>query len=497
MQTLLFSRQDFRFPANGGLDFCPSYFLKAPTNHCIFFSPNFSRSLMVGRLIKVLLLQLLFLVASTRTGSSSTTDDYCPSSIYEKMLIDSVVFGSWTDHFVNSEGAIEFPVFHKNHPCIRSLGGSPSRPPLPEAAVVGSMMSTQMDISIDMIEDSTINKFAFLMPIKLGTPSVMNLVAIDTGSTLSWVQCRPCSIKCHNQSVKAGPIFDPSKSKTFRRVRCSSLDCLEIKHALRLQLANCMEKEDSCLYSMTYGDGWAYTVGKVGRDKLIVGNSKVLILDLLSSFSFFEQMTKLLSYKAFSYCLPPDETKKGYIALGDYNRDSVDGYTDLFPSSNRPTYSLMMDTFIANGQSLITTSSEMIVDSGSESTFLSSATFSRLAEVMTQAMVSLDYYRTYDRGDTGPICFQSRADLLNWRGFYTVFSNWSSLPSVEIGFIGTATLTLPPKNVFYNDPEKGLCMNFAQGDFLKAQILGNRVMRSFGTIFDIQGKRFGFQYAAC
>ncbi|KAL6609476.1 hypothetical protein ACP70R_039445 [Stipagrostis hirtigluma subsp. patula] len=474
---------------------------------------------MMGRLIIVLLLQLLFLlVASATTGSSSTTDDHCPPSIYVEKLIDSAIFGSWTDHFVNSEGAIEFPLFHKNHQCIRSLGGNLSRPPLAEAALAGSMMSTQMDISIDVIEDSSVNKFAFLMPIKLGTASVMNLVAIDTGSTLSWVQCEPCNIECHDQSVKAGPIFDPSKSKTFRRVRCSSLDCLEIKHALRLQLANCMEKEDSCLYSMTYGDGWAYTVGKVGRDKLIVGNRKVLILDLLfgcsldvkysdyeagifgfgrSSFSFFEQMTKLLSYKAFSYCLPRDETKKGYIALGDYNRDSVDGYTDLFPSSNRPTYSLMMDTFIANGQSLITTSSEMIVDSGSESTFLSSTTFSRLAEVMTQAMVSLDYYRTYDRGDIGPICFQSRADLLNWRGFYTVFSNWSSLPSVEIAFIGTATLTLPPENVFYNDPKKGLCMNFAQGDFLKAQILGNRVMRSFGTIFDIQGKRFGFQYAAC
>jgi hypothetical protein len=154
------------------------------------------------------------------------------------------------DHTINTEGAIEFPVFHKNHPCLRLMRSSSD--PIEAQATM-----------IDVIEDSSINAFLFLMPIKLGTPPIMNLVAIDTGSTLSWVQCQPCEPHCHDQAAEAGQIFDPTKSTTFRHARCISRDCFSIKHELiRLQSANCMEKEDTCLYTMSFGGD---TTGKVVR----------------------------------------------------------------------------------------------------------------------------------------------------------------------------------------------------------------------------------------
>ncbi|RLM97876.1 hypothetical protein C2845_PM06G03980 [Panicum miliaceum] len=173
---------------------------------------------------------------------------------------------------------------------------------------------------IDVIEDSSINAFLFLMPIKLGTPPVMNLVAIDTGSTLSWVQCQPCEPHCHDQAAEAGQIFDPTKSTTFRHARCISRECFSIKHELiRLQSANCMEEEDTCLYTMSFGGD---TTGKVdiGFSFLFGCSLDVEYSDKeagaigfgSSSFSFFEQVAKLINYKAFTYCLPSDETvKKG------------------------------------------------------------------------------------------------------------------------------------------------------------------------------------------
>jgi hypothetical protein len=154
---------------------------------------------------------------------------------------------------------MKFPVFHRNHPCVGSKGTPDDQ--------------MKADTSIDLIEDTNINKFLFLMPINIGTPPVMNLVGIDTGSTLSWVQCRPCEPHCHKQAAKAGQIFDPSRSTTFRRAGCKSRECFVVKDALKLEFANCMEKVNTCLYSMIYGGGWAYTAGKVVWDNLIIGTN--------------------------------------------------------------------------------------------------------------------------------------------------------------------------------------------------------------------------------
>jgi hypothetical protein len=213
------------------------------------------------------------------------------------------------NHKVNSKGGIEFPVFHRNHRCIR-----------------GSSSFNKMndEIPMDIIDDSSINPSIFLMPINRGTPRVMNLVAFDKGSTLSWIQCQPCTVKCHNQSNKAGPIFDPRKSSSFRNVRCKSLECLHIHNTLQLPV-NCMEKEDICTYGITYGGGSVSSVGTVARDSVRIGRdgSNVLTIDLLfgcsedtnydyfeagiigfgsSIFSFSEQVSSRMgSYKAFKW----------------------------------------------------------------------------------------------------------------------------------------------------------------------------------------------------
>jgi hypothetical protein len=74
---------------------------------------------------------------------------------------------------IDSDGSIKFPVFYRNHPCVGSKDTSNDE--------------MKADISINATEDRSINSFLFLMPINIGTPPVMNLVGIDTGSTLSWV----------------------------------------------------------------------------------------------------------------------------------------------------------------------------------------------------------------------------------------------------------------------------------------------------------------------
>ncbi|KAK3134696.1 hypothetical protein QOZ80_5BG0409550 [Eleusine coracana subsp. coracana] len=459
------------------------------------------------------LLLLLLLAAA------SVLSDDCPEQIF--------------DHATNSEGGTAIPVFHRNHPCLRRR----------RTLLLGAKKSAgggQKIISTDVIEDSSVNNRIFLIPIKLGSPPVTNLVAFDTGSSLSWVQCQPCTVQCHNQSEKAGPIFDPKMSSTSMRVRCFSTECRDIKHTLGLtEFDNCMEIEGSCLYSMSYGDGSTYSVGKVIIDNLRIGedsSSRIIIrlmfgcsLDVqysalgssseeagvvgfgTSSFSFFEQVAaasrEMMNYKAFSYCLPSNEsTNKGYLVLGDYNRETRvdDAITALFPSSSgRATYSLMMDRLVVDGDGekflLVTSPLEMIVDSGARWTFLPPAIFDRLKKVITPKLSPLGYFPSDDERGSEFICFLTQDDKNNWNARARDFSNWSSLPVVEMGFIGaTPALTLPPHNSFHLDSRYGLCMNFVKNSSPSMPlVLGNRVMRSFRTVFDIQGKKFRFQHGAC
>ena len=371
-------------------------------------------------------------------------------------------------------------------------------------------------ISINVTEDRSINSFLFLMPINIGTPPVMNLVGIDTGSTLSWVQCQSCQPHCHEQATKAGQIFDPSRSTTFHRAACNSTECRVVKESLDLQFANCMEKENTCLYSVSYWGMWAYTAGKVVWDKFTIGtNTRFSFmfgcsLDVeyknyeeagivgfgYSGISFFEQVSSQINYKAFSYCLPSNETAIGYMNLGDYRGQGADVlYTPLFRTTSKPTYSLTVEEIVANGQNLGLTPSQIVVDSGSLWTILSSDTFDRLDNVITESMKSLNYRRA---SSGGTICFESDVDHMSWKGKPLVFSSWSSLPLVEMVFTGVAvTMIFPPQNMFYADSTYGLFMTVMKTTDVGVQILGNRATRSFGTTFDIQGMIFGFRYSAC
>ncbi|PNT78235.1 hypothetical protein BRADI_1g75692v3 [Brachypodium distachyon] len=227
---------------------------------------------------------------------SSCTND-CPSSTF--------------DHVINSDGALEFPLFHRDHPCILNHLNHPR----------SSGFSAKKDLPIDLIQDDQINNFLFLMPIKLGTPPVRNLVAVDTGSTLSFVQCEPC-LSCHDQG-RAGQIFALNKSESLGYVGCSEESCRTVQSALRLQ-------SKACLYSMTFGGASTYSVGKLVTDRLAIGqnNSGYTVPNFLfgcsldteyhqheagvfgfgaESFSFFEQLAPLVGYKAFSYCWPSDK----------------------------------------------------------------------------------------------------------------------------------------------------------------------------------------------
>lgn len=98
----------------------------------------------------------------------------------------------------------------------------------------------------------------FVVPIYLGTPPQKASVIIDTGSDLTWIQSQPCS-SCYTQ---VDPIFDPSKSSTYKKLACSTSLCEKL-------LDKQCSSNASCTYAYGYGDG-SQTQGYFSTESITV-----------------------------------------------------------------------------------------------------------------------------------------------------------------------------------------------------------------------------------
>ncbi|KFK29560.1 hypothetical protein AALP_AA7G149800 [Arabis alpina] len=74
----------------------------------------------------------------------------------------------------------------------------------------------------------------------------MQLLHMDTGSDLTWLQCSPCT-HCYRQSI---PIFDPSRSYTYRNEFDS---CRSDEYSMPILRFNA--KTRFCEYTNEYVDG--------------------------------------------------------------------------------------------------------------------------------------------------------------------------------------------------------------------------------------------------
>ena len=74
----------------------------------------------------------------------------------------------------------------------------------------------------------TIGTGNYIVTVGLGTPKTNQTLAFDTGSDLTWVQCKPCAGQCYQQ---VDPIFDPSKSTSYTNISCPTPLCSQLTSA--------------------------------------------------------------------------------------------------------------------------------------------------------------------------------------------------------------------------------------------------------------------------
>lgn len=343
----------------------------------------------------------------------------------------------------------------------------------------------------------------YLMKIHIGTPPVEQLGIADTGSDLTWTQCKPCS-QCYKQN---SPLFDPRKTKSYRTVSCESDQCTAVG-------SSSCDSKNGCQYQVSYGDR-SYSIGELAAetftfDSTSEGNvsfPKVVfgcghqndgtfsqtgsgIIGLGGgSISIINQLESSIGGK-FSYCLTfLDSNVSSKISFG--SNAIVTGRNVL----STPLVKKFPDTFYyltlegisvgtkrldyKSNTKALSEEGNVIIDSGTTLTFVPSEFYDRLESTLEKAIKGT---RASDSQGLFKLCYQLPSD-----------GEFIS-PPIIAHFKG-ADLVLPQGSTFV-EVEKGLvCLTLVPSEDLA--IFGNLHQMNYHIGYDLVNQEVNFLPTDC
>ncbi|KAI4305564.1 hypothetical protein L6164_028925 [Bauhinia variegata] len=220
------------------------------------------------------------------------------------------------------------------------------------------------------------------------------------GSYLTWTQCKAPSGHYFKQKH---PLFDPLKSKTFKRIKCSSPLCPGDE-------SKC-SSSNLCGFASVYGDN-STTEGDYSRDRLTLTN-----FDVIDNFFFgcavknigifheseedgmlglsqyplsIVKQTAKKHHQLFSYCIPSKPGFTGYLRFGGKRHKRL-MYTTTTNYQNRTYYGIDMIGISVGGKKLpipqtVFTKAGSIIDSGTGITRLPTNIYIPFRDAYRKAM---------------------------------------------------------------------------------------------------------------
>ncbi|KAG7569278.1 Peptidase family A1 domain [Arabidopsis thaliana x Arabidopsis arenosa] len=359
----------------------------------------------------------------------------------------------------------------------------------------------------------------FFMSITIGTPPVKVFAIADTGSDLTWVQCKPCQ-QCYKEN---GPIFDKKKSSTYKSEPCDSRNC----HALSSSERGCDESKNVCKYRYSYGDQ-SFSKGDVATETISIdsasgspvsfpgtvfgcGYNNGGTFDETGSgiiglggghLSLISQLGSSIS-KKFSYCLShKSATTNGtsVINLGtnsipsSLSKDSGVISTPLVDKEPRTYYYLTLEAISVgkkkipytgssynpnDGGIFSETSGNIIIDSGTTLTLLDSGFFDKFGAAVEESVTGAK--RVSDPQGLLSHCFKSGSAEIG-------------LPEITVHFTG-ADVRLSPINAFVKVSEDMVCLSMIPTT--EVAIYGNFAQMDFLVGYDLETRTVSFQRMDC
>ncbi|TVU13085.1 hypothetical protein EJB05_46761, partial [Eragrostis curvula] len=358
------------------------------------------------------------------------------------------------------------------------------------------------DATVPTTLGTSLNTLEYVVTVGLGTPAVNQTLHVDTGSDVSWVQCRRCPVPtaCHRQN---DPLFDPAKSSTYSPVPCGSAACRNLGSDLDANGCSGSGRRRDCKFVVTYGDG-SNTNGTYSADKLTL-NSAAHAVDgfrfgcshaaqqfgadraagLLGLGGGKPSLVSQTKEEAFSYCLPPSASYSGFLTLGAPPRSGF-AVTPMYRRSDvgDTYYFVHLQAIVVAGRRLRIPTTAFaagaVMDSGTVVTRLPPAAYRALRAAFRKEM------RAYPRAPPPSQIFDTCYNLTN-------SGDDVKVPSVALVFDRGATVELDRSGIILNG-----CLAFASnGDEASFGIIGNVQQRTFEVLYDIGGGAVGFRPGAC
>lgn len=388
--------------------------------------------------------------------------------------------------------------FVQSHSLIASL--TPSQRLINMLRRSLNRVKTPTQHPVDIISD----KGEYLMKLSIGTPPVETLVVADTGSDLTWIQCKPCT-QCFHQEV---PLFEPKLSSTYKPIHCTSSPC-----NAPLGRTSCDRLNGKCRYTVGYGDT-SFSNGYLATETIRLGS--VAIVDAVigcghndhgsfgghatgivglggGELSLITQMGPLARGK-FSYCLGSGAQSSSKMSFGDDADVSGDDVatTPLVNKAPKTFYFLTLEgisvgnrridlytppsSSSSNG-SIEIEEGNIIIDSGTTLTFLPKEWYDQVtAQVKTQMRME----EMKDPKRLLNLCYSS--------------TGVTKVPAIIFHFKG-ADVKLKPKNTFVKIRKNCLCLALAPTD--REAIFGNLAQMDFLIGYDFENRTVSFKHADC
>ncbi|PHU28973.1 hypothetical protein BC332_01066 [Capsicum chinense] len=359
----------------------------------------------------------------------------------------------------------------------------------------------------------------YLMKIAIGMPPRETFAIADTGSDLTWIQCKPCT-ECFNQSL---PLFDTRKSSTYKTVGCHSKACQNVGGA------SCVRK-DVCEYEMRYGDS-SHSIGDVASETFTFASTttskakkvhNISIPNVVfgcghdnggtfnnrtsgivglggSKISIIKQLDKQIKGR-FSYCLiplnlssssHPNSTSK--IHFG--RKAVVSGHkvvtTPIIRKGPETFYLLNLESVSVGEKKLEFESPQpsssagnenlgnIIIDSGTTLTFLPEKLYNKLESTLVKTIKET---RKEDPLEEFGLCYDSEKHAVN--------------PPKIVFHFTDADIELLPENTFAEVDEGLTCLTIISAG-LNGAIYGNLAQANFHIGYDLVNHKISFLPTDC
>ncbi|KAK1608600.1 hypothetical protein QYE76_032273 [Lolium multiflorum] len=341
-------------------------------------------------------------------------------------------------------------------------------------------------------------------------------VIVDTGSDLTWVQCKPCRY-CYSQQ---DPLFDPTGSATYAAVPCNASACAaSLKEATGAPgtCARSGSGSERCYYALAYGDG-SFSRGVLATDTVGLGGASLegFVFGCgLSNRGLFGGTAGLMGLGrtelslvsqtssrfggVFSYCLPAttsgDSTGSLSLGRGDssaYRNTTPVAYTRMIADPAQPPFYFMNITGAAIGGAAVTASGlgarNVLIDSGT--------VISRLAPSVYHA-IRAEFTLQFGAGTRYPAApgFSILDTCYNLTGLDEV-----KVPLLTLQLEGGADVTVDPAGMLFMVRKDGsqVCLAMASLPYEdQMPIIGNYQQKNKRVVYDTVGSRLGFADEDC